>query len=234
MNTDTIQLAYDPLLGVLIRLAVEVAALLIIIPGIHRKFLNSREHMFPFFLMGIMIFTICILLKKVELQFGLALGLFAIFSIIRFRTINFSTKDMSYLFAVVGLSAVNAMFDFPHPVRGTIIVNMIVILTILLLELAFRGIEPQAAKKSDKKKEKTDKKDKKEKKEKKKTEDSHILIYDNLGLLNPEKRNDLLKDISLRTGLNVSDAKILKIDLTRNNAELEIFCKESPVKNQEE
>jgi hypothetical protein len=84
----------------------------------------------------------------------MALGLFAIFSVIRFRTINFSTKDMSYLFAVVGLSAVNAMFDYPHPVRGTIIVNLVVILTILFLELAFRGIEPQTAKKGDKKKSK--------------------------------------------------------------------------------
>ena len=220
MNTDTIQFAHDPLLGVLMRLAVEVAALLIIIPGIHRKFSNSREHMFPFFLMGIMIFTICILLKKVELQFGLALGLFAIFSIIRFRTINFSTKDMSYLFAVVGLSAVNAMFDFPHPVRGTIIVNFVVILTILFLELAFKGIEPQAAKKSDKKKTK--------KGEKKKSQNGHLLIYDNLKLLNPELRNDLMKDISARTGLKVIDVIIRKIDLTKDNAELEIFSGENP------
>lgn len=212
-------LTYDPLLGVLVRLAVEIAALLIIIPGVHRRFSNNREHMFPFFLMGIMIFTICILLKNVELQFGLALGLFAIFSIIRFRTINFSTKDMSYLFAVVGLSAINAMFDFPHPVRGTIIVNMIVILTILLLELAFRGIEPQADKKGDKKKAK--------KGDKKKSEDGYLLIYDNLGLLNPEKRNELQNDIVLRTGLTVHDIKIRKIDLTRNNAELEIFFREN-------
>jgi hypothetical protein len=226
MNTETIAPAYDPLFGVLVRLAVEVAALLIIIPGIHRKFSNNREHMFPFFLMGIMIFTICILLKKVELQFGLALGLFAIFSIIRFRTINFSTKDMSYLFAIVGLSAVNAMFDFPHPVRGTIIVNIIVIFTILLLELAFRGIEPQAAKKSDKKKSR--------KGEKKKSEGSHLLIYDNLNMLNPDKRNKLLKDISLRTGLAVTEIKILKIDLTQNNAELEIFCNGSSAKSPEE
>jgi hypothetical protein len=225
MNTETMQLSYDPLLGVLVRLAVEVAALLIIIPGIHRKFSNSREHMFPFFLMGIMIFTICILLKKVELQFGLALGLFAIFSIIRFRTINFSTKDMSYLFAVVGLSAVNAMFDFPHPVRGTIIVNLIVILTILLLELSFRGIEPQAAKKSDKKKPK--------KGEKKKSEEGHLLIYDNLKLLNPELRSDLMKDISARTGLPVTDVKIRKIDLTKDNAELEIFSGENSFDNEE-
>jgi hypothetical protein len=226
MNTEMIAPVYDPLLGVLVRLAVEVAALLIIIPGIHRRFSNSREHMFPFFLMGIMIFTICILLKKVELQFGLALGLFAIFSIIRFRTINFSTKDMSYLFAVVGLSAVNAMFDFPHPVRGTIIVNLIVIMTILFLELGFRGIEPQAAKKSDKKKPK--------KGDKKKSEEGYLLIYDNLALLNPEKRKDLLNDISLRTGLPVYEAKILKIDLTSNNAELEIFCKDSSAKGREE
>lgn len=178
--------------------------------------------MFPFFLMGIMIFTICILLKKVEIQFGIALGLFAIFSIIRFRTINFSTKDMSYLFAVVGLSAVNAMFDFPNPVRGTIIVNLVVILTILFLELGFRGIEPQTAKKGDKKKSNKD--------EKKKSKDGHLLIYDNLKLLNPESRVELLKDISLRTGLTVTDIKILKIDLTRSIVELEIFCVEKSEK----
>ena len=216
MNTETIVPALDPLYGMLVRLAVETVALLIIIPGLNRRFVNNREHMFPFFLMGMMIFTMCILLKKVEIQFGIALGLFAIFSIIRFRTINFSTKDMSYLFAVVGLSAINAMFDFPHPVRGTIIVNLIVILTILFLELAFRGIEPQAAKKDDKKKLK--------KGDKKKSEDGHLLIYDNLKLLNPEMRSDLLKDISLRTGLDVTDIKIRKIDLTKSNVELEIFC----------
>jgi hypothetical protein len=223
MNTQTIVPALDPIYGILVRLAVETVSLMIIIPGLHRRFLNNREHMFPFFLMGIMIFTICILLKKVEIQFGMALGLFAIFSIIRFRTINFSTKDMSYLFAVVGLSAVNAMFDYPHPVRGTIIVNLIVILTILFLELAFRGIEPQTAKKADKKKLK--------KGEKKKSKDGHVLIYDNLRLLNPERMSELLKDISLRTGLTVTDIKILKIDLTKSNAELEIFCGENSVKN---
>jgi hypothetical protein len=222
MNVDAIVPAQDPLIGILIRLAVEVAALLIIIPGIHKKFLNNREHMFPFFLMGIMIFTICILLKKVEIQFGIALGLFAIFSIIRFRTINFSTKDMSYLFAVVGLSAVNAMFDFPHPVRGTIIVNLVVILTILFLELGFRGIEPQAAKKGDKKK----KKDGKEKSPK-----GYSLVYDNLGLLNPEKKSELLKDISSRTGLTVDDVLIKEIDLVKSNATLEIFMKDHPGKN---
>jgi hypothetical protein len=218
MNTEAILPVQDPLIGNLVRLAVETAVLLIIIPGIHRRFSNNREHMFPFFLMGIMIFTICVLLKKVEIQFGIALGLFAIFSIIRFRTINFSTKDMSYLFAVVGLSAVNAMFDYPHPIRGTILVNLVVILTILLLEIGFRGIEPQAEKKGDKKK----KKDGKEKSKK-----GHLLVYDNLKLLNPEMKADLVKDISTRTGLNIHDVRIRKIDLIKGNAILEVFWEEN-------
>ena len=222
MNPEIILPDVDPLAGALARLAVEVAALLIIIPGIHRKFSNNREHMFPFFLMGIMIFTICVLLKKVEIHFGIALGLFAIFSIIRFRTINFSTKDMSYLFAVVGLSAVNAMFDFPHPIRGTIIVNLVVILTILGLELAFRGIESQAGKKADKKK--------KKKGDRKKSAGGHLLIYDNLQLLGPGKQAELISDIASRTGLDVTEAKLLKIDLIRGNAELEITCGEKSEK----
>ena len=67
--------------------------------------------------------------------------------------------------------------------------------------------------------------------EKKKSEDGHLLIYDNLKLLNPEMRSELLKDISLRTGLAVTDIKILKIDLTKNNVELEIFCGENSGQN---
>jgi len=216
MNTGISNPVNDPLYGILLRLVVEVVALLIIIPGIHRKFDNNREHMFPFFLMGMMIFTLCVLLKKVEIQFGIALGLFAVFSIIRFRTINFSTKDMSYLFAVVGLSAINAMFDFPHPVRGTILVNIILILTILGLELAFRGIKPQA----DPKKEK-----KKKKEGSKKQEEGHLLVYDNLRLLNPGLKPELLNDIAVRTGLPVDDVKIRKIDLVSGNAELEILIR---------
>ena len=151
--------------------------------------------MFSFFLMGMIIFSLCALLKGVEIQMGMALGLFAIFSIIRFRTSNFSTKDMSYLFTILGISAINAMIDFPHPVRGTIIFNSILILTILLLELSFKETGDTADLKDEKKgKKEKKKKDKKAKKEK--SQNSHLVIYDNLQLLNPDKINELMKDIS--------------------------------------
>jgi uncharacterized membrane protein len=162
MSADTIDLSNKLLLEAFIRLAVNTAALLILIRLIYYRFKKSKPNVFSFFLMGTMIFMICVLLKGVEMNMGMALGLFAIFSVIRFRTRNYSMKDMAYLFAVIGLSSINAMFDFPHPVRGTALVNLILILTIFILELAFR--------KSGKKTDKKDKKDKEIKKEAGKSE----------------------------------------------------------------
>lgn len=219
MNPDPV---INPLLGIFIRLGVELAVLLIIIPLIYRRFTGSRENMFAFFLMGIMIFLICVLLQKVEIQLGIALGLFAIFSIIRFRTSNFSTKDMSYLFSIMGLSAINAMFNFPNPIRGTILFNGIIILTILLLELSTRERQTKSTDKGEKKKKK--KSDKKAKKEK--ARNRIQLIYDNLRLLSPDTRKELLKDISNRTGKSVYEVKIRKIDLTAGNAELNAYFRE--------
>lgn len=222
MNTDPLTAVADPIWGILVRLAVELLVLLLIIPLIYKRFSGTRENMFAFFLMGIMIFMICVLLQKVEIQMGIALGLFAIFSIIRFRTSNFSTKDMSYLFTIMGLSAINAMFDFPHPIRGTILFNAIIITTILALELSLRDREKSDDKKGEKKK-----KQKSEKKAKKEKSKNRIqLIYDNLKLLSPEARGELLKDISRRTGKNVYEIEVRKIDLTAGNAELNAYFHE--------
>ena len=224
MNSSSISLSSDPLVEILIRLSVEVIVLLIIVTVIYRKFSTKRVHMFSFFLMGIIIFAICALLKKVEIQMGMVLGLFAIFSIIRFRTSNFSTKDMSYLFAIIGISAINAMFDFPHPIRGTIIFNSILILTILLLEISLKGTS-LSRDISDKKKDKKNRKKKEKKEGGKKPENSHLVIYDNLELLAPGKNRELIDDISGRTGLDIEKVKICKIDLVKGNAELEVYCK---------
>ena len=222
MNPDPVTAVSDPILGVLVRLAVELVVLLIIIPLIYRRFSGSRDNMFAFFLMGIMIFLICVLLQKVEIQLGIALGLFAIFSIIRFRTSNFSTKDMSYLFTVMGLSAINAMFDFPHPIRGTILFNGIIILTILGLELTTQERLVNDKKGEKKKKKKSDKKVKKEK-----VKNRIQIIYDNLKLLGTDSRNELLKDLSKRTGKDVYEVKIRKIDLAAGNAELNAYFRKN-------
>ena len=237
MTSETLLRFQDPLWGILLRLAIDVVVLYIIIYLIYSRFSKRRDFIFPLFLMGIMLFLICILLRRSEMQMGMALGLFAIFSIMRFRTENLATKNMAYLFTVIGVSVINAMFDFPHPVRGTIMVNIIIILSVFLLEISLNKFNKESENKAgDKAEKKTEKKAEKkaEKNNKKKKFSKHQVLYDNLKLLSPDKKNDLLRDISKRTGIKIDKVRIRRIDLIKANAVLDVFYRseKSDPKNQ--
>jgi uncharacterized membrane protein len=188
----------DPLWGILIRFAVTLFVLFIVIRLIYYRFSKKDGNAFSFFLMGIMIFLVCILLKTVEIQLGVALGLFAIFAILRFRSRNLALRDMTYFFTILGISVINALANFPYPVRGPILINGIIILSLLILEYSFH---------------------------KKKTLSSCPLLYDRLELLNPERKKELLSDLSARSGIKIEKASICRIDLTKGQAELEVFYK---------
>jgi len=234
--TDSLMSFQDPLWSVLLRLAINTAVLFVILYFIFFRFTKKKDDVFPFFLMGTMIFIICILLKKSEMNMGMALGLFAIFSIIRYRSENLVAKNLAYLFTVITVSVINAMFDFPHPVRGIVLVNLIIIVTVLFLELGFSKFSKDILTKEEKKALKKAGKNT-EKKEAKKAEKNkysrHQVLYDNLGLLNPDKKNDLLKDISKRTGIEIDKVRIRKIDLIKSNAILDVYYKEKSDKAEE-
>jgi hypothetical protein len=240
MTPETMTAANEFVIEALIRLAINLVVLFIIIKLLYNRYSNKRGNLFAFFLMGTMIFLLCIVLKDVELQMGMALGLFAIFSIIRYRTRNMVIKDMAYLFTVIGISALNALLDYPNPVRGTILVNSIVILTIFLLEISFKKAEKKKmVKEVPVKKELTaeeleKKAAKKEKKILKKANPlkRHQILYDNLTLLNPDKMDELKTDVSSRTGIKSEKIRIRKINLVAGNAELDVFyraAKKNPV-----
>jgi len=230
MTTETIINANDFLIEALVRLAINVAVLFIIIKLLYNRYSDKKGNLFAFFLMGIMIFMLCVVLKDVELQMGMALGLFAVFSIIRYRTENMAIKDMSYLFTVIGISAINALLDYPNPVRGTILVNSIIILTIFLLEISFKKaakkkvVKEVVVKKELTLKELEKKRAKKEQKMLNKAAplQKHQILYDNLKLLNPDKLNDLKTDVSTRTGIKIEKIRIRKVNLVAGNAELDV------------
>jgi len=117
---------------------------------------------------------------------------------------------MAYFFTVIGISVINAMADFYHPVRGTIVINAIIILSVFLLEKSFNRTASEKRSKKSKKK--------MQKKAFRKT----ILIYNRLEMLDPGNESDLLTDISSRTHLKIEKAEIRKIDLVKGTAELEI------------
>jgi uncharacterized membrane protein len=185
---------HDPIWSVLIHLLVTLLVLFIVIRLIYYRYTRNERRVFSFFQMGVMIFLVCILLKSVEIQLGIALGLFAIFAILRFRSRNLSMRDMTYFFTVIGISVINAMATFYNPVRGMIVINLVIILSTFILEVFFN----------------------------KRAYDTATLIYDRLELLAPDKTQELLSDISSRSSKKVEKVEIKKIDLIKRNAELEI------------
>ena len=107
--TSSLIFEQDPIWNVMLRLLATLLVLFIVIRLIYYRYSRNERRVFSFFQMGIMIFLVCILLKTVEVQLGIALGLFAIFAIMRFRSRNLSMRDMTYFFTVIGISVINAM-----------------------------------------------------------------------------------------------------------------------------
>ena len=80
-----------------------------IVKYIYHKNNQDKDYFFTFYAIGIAVFFLCFTLKKYELDLGMALGLFAIFGILRYRTVPLDVKEMTYLFVIIGISVMNAL-----------------------------------------------------------------------------------------------------------------------------
>jgi hypothetical protein len=193
-----LELNQDPLWPTLLRFLITLIVQTILIRFIYSPHTRKKRNEFSFYLMGIMIFLVCILLKHVEIQLGVALGLFAVFAIMRFRSENLRLREMTYFFTVLGVSVINAMATFYNPVRGTILINLIILGSVFALEKIYY-------------------------KKPKKSPGKAILVYDKLELLEKERYSELISDISLRTRKKIEKVEIRKFDLLKNTVELVIF-----------
>ncbi len=151
--------------------------------------------------MGVMIFLICAILGTIDLQMGLALGLFAIFAMIRFRTVQYSVKDITYVFIIIGVSVINSQANIKPPILGAVIINTTVILLTYFLELFLL----------------------------KKNMSSLTIIYNKTELLKPGKNKELLKDLSRFTGQNIEKVAIQTVNIKKGNAELKVYFRDEPV-----
>lgn len=191
-----------PLWNLLTRFIINSVVLYLIIGQVYYRFSKKEEYLFFYSLTGIMIFLICSILGSIELQIGLALGLFAIFAIIRFRTVAFSVKDMTYMFSIIGISIINSQANIPPPVVGAVLVNATIILLTYSLEKFL---------------------------EKKQVEKRNI-VFNKLELLRPENKSELLKQLSLLTGQDILKVIVEKVDYDKMRAELEVYFKEERIR----
>jgi hypothetical protein len=184
--------------GVLVRFVFNFAFLFILIRLLYFRYSKKEKFLFTFFLIGISVFFICSMLKNIAIDIGVGLGLFAIFSILRFRTRNFSVKDMAYTFTTIGISVINSINEKDFPLVGFLIINVIIIASTFILEEYL--VKNMFSK--------------------------YSIYYGNLGLLKPGSNGKLIKDLSARTGLDITKVRIRNIDFTREVAHLDIYYKE--------
>ena len=121
----------------LIRFGLNIITLVILVRFLYYEYRKEGipEYLFAFFLMGVAVFMICTVLEMVTLDIGIALGLFAIFGILRFRTQAIPVREMTYLFLVIAVSMINSLVDFADPVNGIILYNTLIIIPIWILEI---------------------------------------------------------------------------------------------------
>jgi len=183
-----------------LRLLIDVASVFVLIRFIYYPIYKHRDLFFTFFIFNLIIFFITFLLNKVEISMGAAFGLFAVFSMLRYRTEDISLKDMTYLFLVIAiglLSAVTKLKNTNDYIESAflIIINSVILGVTYLLESAVLM-----------------------KKEVVKT-----VFYENIELLKEGKNQELLDDLKLRTGFNVHRYTIQKIDFLKDSVQIKIY-----------
>lgn len=179
-----------------IRLGIDLLSVLILIRFIYFPLYRSRENVFTFFIFNIIIFLITFLLNKVEMSMGAAFGLFAVFSMLRYRTEDISTKDMTYMFLVIALGLIMAVSKGNWDELS--LISFIIILITYLLESNVLF----------------------------KKEVTKIIMYENIELIKPEKRTELIADIENRMGVKINHISIGKIDFLRDAAQIHVFYNE--------
>jgi hypothetical protein len=124
----------DDLLKLLVRLSINLSFVFLIVNVLYTKKSSKESFTFSFYVISLIVFFLCFTLKKFELGLGMALGLFAIFGILRYRTNTLPIKEMSYLFVVIGISVINALANSKMSYAEIFATNSIVSFAIFLLE----------------------------------------------------------------------------------------------------
>ena len=135
------------------------------------------------------------LLDSVKLQLGFALGLFAIFGIIRYRTDPIPIKEMTYLFLVIGVSVVNALANKKISHAELIFANLLIVFVTFGMERIWLL----------------------------KAEIRKNITYEKIELIVPGKREALIADLKERTGIDVIRVEVRRIDFLKDTVNLRIF-----------
>ena len=178
----------------LLRFLFNAAIVTIIIHLLYYPKSKRIDYYFTFMLISVSIFFLIFLLGSVKLKIGFALGLFAIFGIIRYRTESMPVREMTYLFVIIAVSVINALAgsdSYPE----LIMANALFILTIWILE-SNHWLKHISEK---------------------------LILYDRIDLIKPERHDEMMEDLKKRTGLDIKHFDVGAIDYLRDTAMVKIY-----------
>ena len=183
------------LVKLLFKFSIDLLFLIIIVRVIYYRIKDEKDYVFTFFMFNILTFFICFLLRKVPMEMGFALGLFAVFGILRYRTEAIPIRQMTYLFIVIGLSMINSLANKSISWLEILLANAIItIITYLIDRVWFSTIEQ-----------------------------TKTILYEKIELIKPENEQELIEDLKQRTGLKIVAVKVDKVDFLRDTAQIKIY-----------
>jgi hypothetical protein len=190
-GTDELFNTWD-FLKLVSRLGLDLLFTWTVVSLVYGRLYRNRELILTYYIFNLVTFSLCLLLRKVPMEIGFALGLFAVFGILRYRTEEIRIRDLTYLFIVIGIAILNGVANKKVSLIEIVTVNAVIVGITAALELAPRhrggGHAP--------------------------------VLYDNLSLLHPGREAELHADLGKRLGVQVVRVQVHRIDLLRDAAEI--------------
>lgn len=185
---------YNDFGKLLFRLAFNTLVIFVLIKLIYDKGTGRKEFVFTYFALGTAIFLLCFLLEGVKIELGFALGLFAVFGILKYRTDPVPIREMTYLFVVIGIAVVNALANKKVSFAELAVTNGAVLLCVYLLEkYLIRG-------------------------------EGHLdIIYERIENIKLQRQDVIKADLEKRTGLKIKRIDLQKVDFLKDIALLRVY-----------
>ncbi|MCK4880998.1 MAG: DUF4956 domain-containing protein [Bacteroidales bacterium] len=161
---------------------------------LYYKSTPKKDYLFTYILISQVVFFMIFLLENIDVSLGFALGLFAIFGMLRYRTMQIPIREMTYLFLVIGVSLINSLANRRVSYAELLLTNGALIMVTYLLERVFLL----------------------------KHESRRMINYENVELIKPERRAELIRDLEERTGLTIRRVEIGRVDYLRDSVRLYI------------
>jgi hypothetical protein len=179
----------------LIRLLLNLVAITLLVRVIYYPLHRQKDYLFTFFLFNLLIFMMCLLLSTARIKLGFAFGLFAVFSIMRYRTVVIPIKEMGYFFTCVALGIFNALVSNEGNYALLLMANVLILLLVFVLDRYITLNHEQ----------------------------SKEILYERIDLIRPADRAALIADLVARTGLQVHRVEVVSIDFLKDTATIRVF-----------